>query len=176
MASFSFNAADVAPAETFDVIPAGEYHGQVIASDLRATKSGTGQYIWLEQEILDGQYKGRKLWTTLNIINSNATAVDIAARQLSALCHAVGEIDVSDTDQLHFKPMLMVVKVVPKTEQYAAKNEVSGYKPGPGMVAVSKPSAPAQPARPPVGQYTQAPPVAVAAVAKVAPWNRAKVA
>lgn len=175
MASFSFNAADVAPAETFDVIPAGEYHGQVIASDLRATKSGTGQYIWLEQEILDGQYKGRKLWTTLNIINSNETAVDIAARQLSALCHAVGEIDVSDTDQLHFKPMLMVVKVVPKTEQYAAKNEVSGYKPSGGttQVASSRPAtATSQVMRP-----SNSAPVAAATAAKVAPWmNRPRVA
>lgn len=174
MATFQFNAADVEPAESFDVIPAGEYHGQVIASDLRATKSGTGQYIWLEQEIIEGDYKGRKLWTTLNIINHNATAVDIAARQLSALCHSVGEIDVSDTEQLHFKPMLMVVKVVPKTERYAAKNEVSGYKAAGGAAA----SARTTPGAASVSHTaaTVARPVSAPNAPKSAPWNRTKAA
>lgn len=173
MAAFNFNLDEVAPADGFDVIPAGKYIGQIMKAELRATKAGTGQYVWLEQDILEGQYTGRKLWTTLNIINPSQGAVDIALRQLRALCDSIG-VKITDDEHLPlllFKPVVMVVKVKPASGTYDASNEVAGYMPVEGYTP-RQATAPAQVMRP-----SNAGPVAVASVVKVAPWmNRPRVA
>ena len=36
---------------------------------MKATKAGTGQYLQLGFQILDGPHKGRKLWARLNLDN-----------------------------------------------------------------------------------------------------------
>src|SRR5688572_9047600 len=129
MAQLSFDATTIAPAEAFAVIPAGQYLAHIVASEMRATKDGSGQYLWLELDILEGEQKGRKLWDRLNLENANEKAVEIAQRALSAICHATGELRVKDTEQLHFKPMIVTVRVRPASDQYAASNEIRGYEP-----------------------------------------------
>ena len=76
----TFDATQVEPNQPFTVIPAGKYKIQAIASEIRPTKDGNGQYLWFEHEILDGEYQGRKLWERLNLWNSNQQAVEIAQR------------------------------------------------------------------------------------------------
>ena len=85
MASFgqTFDASSVAPSSNYDVLPPGKYLGQIVASEMRPTKDGTGQYLYLEVDILEGQYAGRKLFDRLNLINANPDAVQIAQRTLA---------------------------------------------------------------------------------------------
>lgn len=45
-----------------EILPVGEYQMQIIQSELRDTKAGDGQYLWLEFEILGPKYAGRKFW------------------------------------------------------------------------------------------------------------------
>lgn len=111
MAKLNFNVADV-PQQTSgnEPKPAGMYVMQVVNSDMRMTKSGSGQYLWLEFDILDGPARG-KFWDRLNIINDNPKAVEIANRQLSAICHALGFAALDDSEKLHFKPLRVQMKV-----------------------------------------------------------------
>jgi len=51
-----FDANQVEPSTSFDVIPAGKYHVQIVNSEMRPTKSGTGRYLWLELSIMDGPH------------------------------------------------------------------------------------------------------------------------
>lgn len=74
----SYNLADIDPQRDFGAIPSGEYLVMIVDSDMKATKSGTGQYLELTHEILEGPYKGQKLWARLNLINPNQQAVSIA--------------------------------------------------------------------------------------------------
>lgn len=55
-------------------------------------KPGTGEYLQLEFEIIEGEYRNRKVWTRLNINNPNPDAVRMAQADLSAICHAVNVI------------------------------------------------------------------------------------
>ncbi len=71
MAFLNFNAAAVEPAATYDVLPAGKYLAMAVASELKPTKTGSGEYLQITFEIIDGQFKGRKIWDRLNIRNSN---------------------------------------------------------------------------------------------------------
>lgn len=162
----TFDATQVEPTQPFTVIPAGKYKAQVVASEIRATNNGAGQYLWFELDILDGEHAGRKLFERLNLWNDNATAVEIAQRTLSAMCHATGQLHVEDSEALHFKPMIVTVRVRPAGpgkdgKQYDASNEIRGYE------AVSG-AAPAPVAAAPVAQAAPAPAPSAASM----PWKR----
>jgi hypothetical protein len=115
-------------------------------------------------EILDGEQQGRKIWDRLNIVNENAQAVEIAMRSLSALCHAAGKLQVSNSEELHFIHVIATVKVRAAREQYDASNEIRGYEAVVGGPTIMQRSAPARSAPPP------------AAAPSTAPWKNRKTA
>jgi hypothetical protein len=119
----TFDASQVDPNQPHETLPPGDYRVQIIASEMRVTKAGNGQYLWLEMDVLDGAMAGKKLFDRLNLVNPNRQAEEIAQRTLSAICHAVGRMQVADSEELHFKPM--VVKVMVDKEGY---NQIKGYK------------------------------------------------
>lgn len=132
----TFDASQVEPNAPFEVVPPGDYRVQITASSMETTKDGQGQYLKLELEIVEGPQAGRKLFDRLNLVNNNQQAVEIAQRTLSAICHAIGQLSVSDSEQLHMRPMLAKVKVSPEREvngkTYGPSNEIGGYKPASG--------------------------------------------
>jgi Protein of unknown function (DUF669) len=163
MASLNFNAASVAPQESIAPIPAGVYTAHITESDVRPLKSGNGQALALTFEVLDGPYARRKVWASLNIKHANQDAERIAQSQLSALCHAVGVVQLNDSVQLHMKPVKIRVKVrKDDSGQYGDRNEVGGYEaagpagaatgamfpPAGGMPSASAPATAAAPAAP----------------------------
>lgn len=127
MALFSFDAQSVDPgASSFDPMPPGNYLGQIIESDIKPTRSG-GRQLALTLEIIDGPHARRRVWDNLNIENSNAQAQEIAQRQLSQLCHALGIRHLNDTAQLHGKPVRAKIAIQPAQDQYPAKNVIKAY-------------------------------------------------
>ena len=90
--STTFDATQVEPRTSPEPLPSGKYGAQIVASEMRVTKSGNGQYLWLELEIIDGEYQGRKVWDRLNLINDNETARTIAEQTLSSICRASVQI------------------------------------------------------------------------------------
>ena len=120
----TFDASSVEPNVPLEALPPGDYIAQILQSEMRVTKAGTGQMLWLDMEVLEGPLKNRHLYDQLNLINPNPTAEEIAQRTLSAICHAVGKLQVADSEELHFQPLLVRVAVKPN-----GYNEVKGYKP-----------------------------------------------
>ena len=146
MSYFAFDASQVKPQETFTPIPAGSYIAQAIESEIKPTKSGTGQMMTLRWQILDGTHKGRLIFDRLNVVNANPKAEEIGQRQLSSLCHVLGVMKLQDTAQLHNKPVKIKVKVR-QDAQYGDSNEVGGYEAAGGAVPVaSVPGVAATPA------------------------------
>jgi hypothetical protein len=123
----SFDATTVAPREDFSAIPAGEYLAQIVDSDMKPTKNNNGQYAELTFEIMDGEFKSRRVWARLNLDNPSAKAVEIAQRDLSAICRAVGKLQIRDTQELHYKPMVIRIEVS-RREGYPDSNEIKAYK------------------------------------------------
>jgi len=149
MASFghTFDASTVEPAAPFEVFPPGKYLVQLVASEMRPTKDGMGQYLLLELDVLEGQYAGRKFFDRLNLVNANPDAVLMAQRSLSALCRAAGKMQVSNSEQLHLIPVQIDVKVRPPKGQYGESNSIR-YLSGTDAQPTSPPAAPAGLARP----------------------------
>lgn len=128
MARMNFNANDVDPSTTFEVINEGWYTAELYRSEMKQTKAGDGAYLALQFKIIDGENKGRIIFTRLNLENKNPTAVEIAERNFSQLCHAVGVLIVKDSQQLHGIPLKIKVGVTPPQGSYEAKNDIKGYR------------------------------------------------
>lgn len=148
MAQLNFNAQQISPESQFTPVPNGDYPVIITESEFKDTKSGGGQYLQLVLEIIEGPYKGRKIWDRLNLKNSNVTAVEIAQRALSQICHAVGHLNLTDTVDLHNKPMIAKL-VVRQAPGYDDTNEVKEYKayggtaqPAPAPIAAAPAHAP----------------------------------
>ncbi len=125
----NFDATQVDPRDEFQPIPAGSYHVIITESEIRDTKNGAGNYLRLTLEIQDGEYQGRKLWHNVTLQNQNAaTAVSIGHRHLSQICHAVNVLQVGDSQDLHYKPLIAVVKVRKGDGQYGDSNDVQRYE------------------------------------------------
>jgi hypothetical protein len=149
MASINFDASTVAPQASSGPVPAGTYLAQCIDSDVQPLKSGNGTGLKLTFEIIDGQYKGRRIWENLNIQHSSEDTQRIAQSQLSALCHAVNVIKLQDTAALHHKPVTIKVVVREAKGEYQASNNIKGYESAGGSVpAFLAPVADAAPAAP----------------------------
>lgn len=128
MAQLNFDATQVEPDTGFDTVPAGWYNVSIDESDLKPTKDGAGTYLQLRFNILDGQYKGRKLFARLNIRNNNSQTQEIALRQLSAIGHAVNVLHIQDSQQLHGLPLKVKVKIRKGDDNYEDSNELISYK------------------------------------------------
>lgn len=129
MASLNFDATQVAPDMGFEVLPDGWYDAMIDESEMKPTKDGSGAYLQLRFSIMGGFANGQKVFQRLNLQNANQTAQDIAYKQLSAICHAIGVMQLQDSSQLHGQPMKIKLKIrKDQTGQYGDTNEINGYK------------------------------------------------
>jgi hypothetical protein len=92
-----FDANLVEPTTPFEPIPAGKYLAVITESGWKPNKAGTGQYLQMTFEILEGTHKGHRLWERLNLIHPTPKAVEIAKAKLSAVCRAVGVLAPCDS-------------------------------------------------------------------------------
>jgi hypothetical protein len=162
MASFghTFDASAVEPLGNYDVLPPGKYVAQIVNSEMRPTKDGMGQYLYLELDILEGAARGRRLFDRINLVNSNPETVQIAQRTLSSICRAAGKLQVSNSEQLHLIALVLEVKIRPPKGQYGESNAIR-YLPSSGVAPVQSAGSTAPQA------------VAPAAASGAMPWKRA---
>lgn len=158
----NFNASGIDITNRYEALPAGDYVVMITESQERTTKNGDGSFLELTLEIQGGQMQGRKIWDRLNLSNPNSKAVEIAQRQLAQICHAVGNLAPRESSELHYKPMVAMVKVKHDERTGDMRNEVKGYKAttatgqaaplpasaAPRAQAPAAPRAPAAPAMP----------------------------
>lgn len=138
-----FDANIIEPNSDFEPIPAGKYMAVITESELKPTKAGTGHYLQLTFQVIEGPYQNRLLWARLNIDNANAQARKIAEGELSAICRAVGVLAPNDSVELHNLPLVIHVRCKKRTDTGEIVNEVKGYskKDSPTPPAAAVPSA-----------------------------------
>ena len=126
LTSLGFDANQVEPSKGFDLLPSGEYIAAIVNSSWETTNAGTGRYLKLELEILEGQYKSRKLWENLNLQNPSAQAVGIARGTFSAICRSVNVLTPGDSVELHNLPMRIKV-AIKKDKDGEARNRITSF-------------------------------------------------
>lgn len=127
MATLNFDATQVEPSAGRDPIPAGKYVVAVTASEMKPTKNGAGAYLELEYQVLDGEHKGRKLWSRHTLQHPSAQTVQIARGELSAICRAIGIMTPKDSAELHNLPLTVTVKVKKREDNGELTNEISAW-------------------------------------------------
>jgi len=138
-----FDSSSYDKTQTFEPLPAGYYVLHLVDSELKPTKSG--HMISAKFEVLEGSFKGRKLFESFNIQNANKDTEAWARRDFAIMCDVVGVIAPKDTQELHYKPLVGKVKVIPAKDGYDAKNGMNGYLPyTPENVAKTQVVAPQQ--------------------------------
>jgi hypothetical protein len=125
----SFNAAEVEPQTSRGLLEKGEYVVTIEKTSTKINRAGTGSYLELELQIVEGEAKGRRIWDRLNLDNPNQTAVDIAKASLSAICHSVGVLTPSSPEELKGIPLVAIIGIQPAKGEYSESNVVKGYAP-----------------------------------------------
>jgi len=181
--SFAFDASTVEPSQAIQAFPAGWYPVAISDAELALVGNGTGKAIKLTFDVIDGPHKGRKAFENLNVENANPDATRIAQQHLSAICHATGQIKLTDLTQLYGKPFSAKFDLEPArsldadgnaceekdaVKTYEARNRFRGAKPAEGAPAVaSSAAAPAKPkAAAPAAPVKPAPAAAAPAAPK----------
>lgn len=122
-----FDANDVEPNAAFDPIPAGNYQCVITESEEKENSKGTGTYVQFTLEVIDGEFKGRKVWERLNLNNPSEEAVKISRAVLSAMCRAAGKMAVRDSTDLHNLPMVVKVGLEKRKDTGELQNRIKGY-------------------------------------------------
>jgi hypothetical protein len=144
MSDYVFTSEGVERTGTFNPLPQGDYPAVITATEWKSPKDNpTGtKYLQLSIEVIDGEYKGRKLTDRLNLNHANDMTRKIAKGTLASILDAVGLVAINNTAEICNKPMMVFVKIKPAQGQYGESNEVKGYK---SMVKVATPAiAPVQ--------------------------------
>lgn len=153
-----FDATSVDPTQTLGGLPIGKHPVVIINSEVKPTKNNDAGYLQLDLQIIDGPSKGAVGAWRLNLYHSNRQTVEIAYRQLSALCHVIGVYQVQDSQQLHNIPFVVEVGLQKgeNPEKYTEVKRVldmNGNEPGHMTHSQAAPaSAQPQPQSPTNGQ------------------------
>lgn len=115
--SWSFDATQHQPATVgAGQLPVSDKNGHLVViteAEMKAAKSGNGQngFLELTLEVIDGAAKGSTGAYRLNLFHDNPQTVDIANRQLSAVCHVTGvyRVDVASLPAFYNLPFRAVV-------------------------------------------------------------------
>lgn len=173
MVAMAFNAQQFSPqyAVAGGGLPEGMHPVTITNSEMKPTSKGDGgQFLELTLTAYDGLAKGLQQTDRLNITNKNTQTVDIACKQLAAYCYVCGVPNMTDTQQLHAKPFIVVIGKQPNqtvdaqgnTRVYTEVKDLrkidgseipkAGAQPG---AAFGGQVAPAPPAPPAPGGWTQ---------------------
>ena len=77
--------------------------------------------------VIEGDYKDRKVFSNLNLDNENAQTVEIAQRELSAICRATGILHPKDSSELHDKPVVISVGIRKGSNGYEDSNIIKKF-------------------------------------------------
>ncbi len=124
-----FDANQYDPMRTYEAVPAGRYLATIVSSEMKPTKAGDGEYLELKFQIIEGEYRGRPLFSRLNLRNRSQQAVGIAKAELSSVCRAAGVMTPRDSAELHDVPMLLEVRCRKREDTGDMANEIRGYFP-----------------------------------------------
>ncbi len=137
----NFDASNVEPASDFNPIPASKYLAVITASEIKPTKDGSGEYLELTFQILEGDYQNRLLWARLSLSHPKDIVSRIARSQLADICKAVGVLKPSDSAELHNLPLVIDVRLKKRKDNGDLVNEIKGYasRKGQGKQSTSTP-------------------------------------
>jgi Protein of unknown function (DUF669) len=136
-------------------IPIGWYLAQIIDAKVELARNGNGSYLLGIFEVLDGEYRGRKIYQNVTLQNASEQAVEIGQRLLTDIYTAVGVTGPTKEIQVMlYKPVKIRVGIKRDPNGiYADKNQISSVRP-PTYEPKRGPRTPATPTTPPASSQS----------------------
>ncbi len=110
---------------SYEAIPAGNYEAVLCESENKTSESTGCEYIQLVWEVIEGEYRGRKIYDISVRRHSNETAVAFGNRKLKAIMGVLGKVN--DTSEWHNRPIGIKVKVKFNKERGGNQNQIGDY-------------------------------------------------
>lgn len=123
----SFNPSENLGPE-FDALPAGEYQVVIVDALKKKTRDGSGEYLALTMEVVDGPHRGRMVWHNIMLDHPKDVVARIGRRHLAELCVSCGLAKLANEHDFVNMTALVSLKVV-QDEYGILRNQVKGYKP-----------------------------------------------
>ena len=99
MAVFSFDALKHDPIGTTVKFPEGTYTFEIVKAELKPVKDNPNSgYLELTYRCMEGPMEGNTQAHRFNLYHEKADVSQIARRQLSSVCHVIGQPVINDTD------------------------------------------------------------------------------
>lgn len=110
MAQLNFDASQYNPEMGIGQLPVGRHIVIIEKDEIKKAQASDGGYLQLDLKCVQGEAQGQGQAYRLNLYNQNPKTVDIAMRQLSAVCYAVGVLGINgDTSVLWNLPFMVDV-------------------------------------------------------------------
>ena len=113
-------------------LPEGDLPVAIIGHEIKPTQAGTGSYLQLNLQVSEGPAAGKEGCVRLNMMNPNQQAVDIAYRDLAAICWCIGFMQsfdpLQDCSPLYNKLFRIVVRKQAGEAGEKGYTEVAQYK------------------------------------------------
>jgi len=136
-----FMVEDLPQGNNFEPIPSGWYTATITETELKQTKTGTGQYISVKFDIIAPTHQGRVVYDNINISNNSTKAEEIGRSQLGGLMRAVGLTRIADDNELRNRTCQIKVGMDKGGDGYEPRNRIVAYKASEGA-SLPQPSAP----------------------------------
>lgn len=129
----------------FTPLPKGDYLMEIVESDYKENSKKNGHYLQLVREVIEGEYKGRKFYSNLNLDNPNTTARELAGKEFAQTCRACGVVNVEDSEELHNIPHMVSLAIKKGDQNNPDQNRVIDIQPAKGLAAPPKKGESAKP-------------------------------
>lgn len=113
----------------FTPIPPGSYPLEILETEEKQNKLGTGSYLAIRFRVVDTKHNGRLLFTNLTMNHKNPKAEAIGRGQLKALAVSAGlDLDnFKETNQLVGKHVVGHVEIKSDAE-FGDRNNIRGFE------------------------------------------------
>jgi len=124
---FDVSSYEAPKRNSFEPLPPGDYKAIITDTQMKVTKAGTGEYLELTMQIIDGAHSGRRIWERLNVKNASKVAEEIARSQLNGIKAACNIEKLESSEQLHDIPLVLSLDI---DRRDPTRNKVMGYTSG----------------------------------------------
>jgi hypothetical protein len=126
-----FDASSIPESQPMEAgpLPEGDYQVSIVDAEEKQNKAVTGSYLELTFEVVGNSHKGRRIWARLNLDNPSEKAVEIARRDLAAICRAVNLLRPKSIVQFIGKELWVSVRHKPGRGDYGPSAEIFRYLP-----------------------------------------------
>lgn len=146
MMYFQGSQVDESAASGFEPLEKGTYRLYVASAETKPTKAGTGSYVNVELNVVDGPKSGHKLFDIFNIQNPNEKATQIGRAQFKKFLMACkAPVDLQSEDQMKAavvgKVLYAKVDVKKRTDKDEMQNIIREYSSAPWAAPSASPAA-----------------------------------